>query len=144
MFCGNTVCIDGSGAITSRQKGWRPTVSRLAVEGYIISSQATFWRREIAGVENQLDPKFDHAMDMDIWLRVLWHGTAAFTRRYLGAFRIHPGTKTSVNGHVGTGEFEAIVRRYGYDPTTTRYKLRRKFLRMLRLASHYAHVSGHG
>jgi glycosyltransferase involved in cell wall biosynthesis len=133
IYSGTVVSIDPDDRIFYISKFIRPSMLRLLYEGFVMSSQGIFWRREVQARVGVYDPSLHHAMDMDFWLRVLAEGHAEFLPQLVGAFRIYEGTKTSVAGERGYVEARGIRMKYGVDDHTSRWKVARAGLRIARL-----------
>lgn len=79
-----------------------------------IPQETLFWRRRIwekAG--GRIDESFQYAMDWDLLMR-FWKARAVFVRlpRFLAAFRIHPGQKSTAWHDLGLREMERVRREY--------------------------------
>ena len=105
----------------------------LTWEDYV-PQETLFWRRQIwdkAG--GRIDDSFKFAMDWDLLLRFKDAG-ARFARlpRFLGAFRIHPQQKNSVEmATVGSQEIERLrLRSHGYPVTLQEVKQKTRGYRM--------------
>lgn len=133
MVSGLVACVDASDNVLSVGKYVRPTRRRLLYEGYVMSSQGVFWRRDIHDEVGYFDVQLHQAMDADFWLRVLARYQACFIPTLVGGFRVYPGTKTSERGADGTAEYEGVVRRHRVNPRSLRYRLVREMLRSDRL-----------
>jgi hypothetical protein len=138
LYSGVVASIDASDHVLGVSKFIRPTRRRLLHEGFILSSQGVFWRRE-SGL--WFDETQSHAMDYELWLRLLLTESAAFVPAILGAFRSHEGTKTDLWGAKGTQEVRRIQASVGFDPTSKRAAATRMFLRLTRIAQWYAWTS---
>jgi glycosyltransferase involved in cell wall biosynthesis len=110
---GHRVVIDEAGAEVGR---WIMPPHRDAILSWVdyIPQETLFWRRRIWDrVGAALDESFQMAMDWDLLLRFRDAG-ARFARlpRFLGAYRVHPGQKTSAWKAIGASEVERLHRRY--------------------------------
>jgi glycosyltransferase involved in cell wall biosynthesis len=73
-----------------RRYSWR----RLLIENYI-SQPAVFFRRRLYQRVGPIDPKYQCAMDYDLWLRMGAVARPAFLDRELARFRVYGETKMS-------------------------------------------------
>lgn len=133
LLSGNIASIDSEGSVLKVSKYVRPTFYSLAYEGFVLSSQACFWRRSVHQVEGYFDTSLDMAMDYDFWLRVLRYSQSSNLPQFLGAFRIHKNAKTSRSPEKARLEVSKIRAKYGFDERTFRFLLTRSGLRLLRL-----------
>jgi len=133
LYNGTVVKIDRDDRVTYVSKYIRPSVLRLLHEGFVMSSQGVFWRREIQSRVGMYDASLHFAMDMDFWVRVLTKGRSEFTPQIVGGFRSYEGTKTFVAARDGCAEPREIRMKYGVDDHTRRWKLIRAGLRISRL-----------
>jgi glycosyltransferase involved in cell wall biosynthesis len=134
LFAGNVLRITENGDITSKTKFICPTRMRLLHEGFLLSSQAVFWRTDLHERLGYFREDLHHGMELEFWVRALEVASAAFTDRPLGCFRIWPGTKTSEFGDRGTREAVGICRACGVEPTMVRSKALHAVFRATRLA----------
>jgi glycosyltransferase involved in cell wall biosynthesis len=110
VLYGHRVLIDATGAEIGR---WVMPAHDDDVLSWadFVPQETLFWRRSIweqAG--GQMDETFKFALDWDLLLRFRRAG-ARFRRvpRFLAAFRVHPGQKTSAElGDVGSAEMERL------------------------------------
>lgn len=137
MYSGNVLTIDKNSDLLRKSKFIKPTFKRVIYEGFILSSQGVFWVNSLKEKIGMMDAELNHAMDMDLYLRILRTGKAVFVKEYIGAFRVYPGTKTSVNGKNGTIEFNKLVLNLGYDRSKTIFKIKVKIYRIIRLIKHF-------
>lgn len=63
--------------------------------GLDVHQQSLFWRRELMDQIGMIDETMRFSMDLDFIVRLLLHGRAGRTRRYLGMFRLHEDAKTA-------------------------------------------------
>jgi glycosyltransferase involved in cell wall biosynthesis len=133
LYSGTVASVDETDRVYRISKFIRPTALRLLHEGFVLSSQGVFWRREIEARVGRFDVDLHHGMDADFWLRVLPLGEAVFMPGLIGGFRVYPGTKTSAMGDRGTAEMHAIRMKYGVDDHTIGWELLRGALRASRL-----------
>jgi glycosyltransferase involved in cell wall biosynthesis len=134
LYSGTVATIDSSDRLLRVSKFIRPTSLWLLHEGFPMSSQGVFWRREVQSIVGVYDPALHYGMDADFWLRVLAKGTAEFLPEMVGGFRVYEGTKTSTAGaSKGMAEMSDIRKKYGVDDQTARWKIVRVALRISRL-----------
>jgi hypothetical protein len=133
LFSGNVVGIDEMENVIDASKFTTPTRKRLLYEGFVMSSQAVFWKRELHSKVGIFRADLHHAMDFEFWLRTLGETTCCHTDKFIGGFRKYPGTKTSENGDTGTLEVNKIRSSYGVSPEGLSFEVRRQLLRFHRL-----------
>jgi glycosyltransferase involved in cell wall biosynthesis len=77
----------------------------LALEDFV-PQETVFWRRRVwEAVDRQVDPTFRYALDWDLLLRFREVGAnIVHLSRFLGAFRVHDGQKTTVEWALGSDE----------------------------------------
>jgi hypothetical protein len=134
IFSGNVVSIDENENILRQSKFIKPTFRKLIYEGFVMSSQGVFWKRNIHDIIGYFREDLNHAMDYDFWLKCLQYEKSCFTDKILGCFRIRPGTKTSMKGDIGTQEVNEIKECYGINPSSMKFQLTRFLLRFYRLS----------
>lgn len=94
---GGCLIIDQEGAI----QGAIPTLTGASLEELLgqetnLAQQATFFRSDAYEAVGGVDPRWDLAMDVDLWLRLARQGRIVLARKQLLArMRVHPGAKTS-------------------------------------------------
>jgi glycosyltransferase involved in cell wall biosynthesis len=133
LYSGTVASVDEADRVYRISKFIRPSALRLLHEGFVLSSQGVFWRREVEARVGRFDVDLHHGMDADFWLRALPLGEAVFMPGLIGGFRVYPGTKTSALGNRGTAEMHAIRMKYGVDDRTIAWKLLRATLRASRI-----------
>jgi glycosyltransferase involved in cell wall biosynthesis len=133
LYSGTVVSIDSLDRLTYVPKFTRPSTRRLLYEGYVMSSQGVFWRREIQSRTGLYDIDLHFAMDVDFWLRALAQGHAEFLPEIVGGFRHYEGTKTCMTGERGIEEVSKIRREFGVNDRTLGWKLTCAGLRFSRL-----------
>ncbi|MCS6994418.1 MAG: glycosyltransferase [Anaerolineales bacterium] len=76
-----------------------PNINFLYLTNFI-SQPATFWKRSVWEKIGGLDETFHYAMDYDYWIRI-WKrfGRPHIIHQPLAGFRVHPTSKTSLQGH---------------------------------------------
>lgn len=60
-----------------------------------IPQETCFWRRRIYDEVGGINPRFQFALDYDLFVRFMKRGRMRRVNRFLGAFRQHPASKTS-------------------------------------------------
>jgi glycosyltransferase involved in cell wall biosynthesis len=81
-----------------------------------IPQETCFWRRRIYDAVGGIDPSFQFALDYDLFVRFMERGRMVRLRRFLGAFRQHPGSKTTLMGDKAHPEVSQVQKRYGIRP----------------------------
>jgi glycosyltransferase involved in cell wall biosynthesis len=125
LFSGSVAEIDCNDRLMRIPRYVRPTRNLLLYGGFPMQSQGVFWRRELRPDPILCDLDLHHAMDFDLWLKLLAHGDAEFLPELVGGLRIYDGTKTSRAPERGIAEVEHVRKKYGVDPTTKRWRLMR-------------------
>ncbi len=133
IYSGTVACIDLDDRLTRISKFTRPSARRLLYEGFVMSSQGVFWRRDVQSCVGPYDIDLHIAMDVDFWLRMLAQGCAEFLPEIIGGFRQHEGTKTSLAEGRGLKEMSEIRKKFGVNDQTLRWKFIRAGLRISRL-----------
>lgn len=79
----------------------------------LIPQETCFWRRRIFERAGNIDSSFRFAMDYDFLVRVMQSGRVRRVNRFLAAFRVHPGAKTSTQlASTGKAEIKRIQKKY--------------------------------
>lgn len=79
----------------------------------LIPQESCFWRRRLFEEYGNLDPTFRFAMDYELFVRYMVGGKFRRVNRFLAAFRVHKGAKTSTQmTSVGQQEIERVRERY--------------------------------
>lgn len=60
-----------------------------------IPQEASFWRQKAMHLAGGIDPDVAFAVDYDLFLRMMRVAKFQHVARYMGAFRVHPDSKTS-------------------------------------------------
>ena len=88
-----------------RRSVWRPLprFGPWAIDaGEMIPQPGSFFSRPAFDRAGGLDPTFELAMDVDLWIRLVDAGVAArYVPEVLAVFEIHPGSKTGSVGRPG-------------------------------------------
>jgi len=108
---GDSLWIDEHGHYLRPKK--EMTFSRFALlfDHNYISQPSMFWRRELYQKVGGLDPRFNLAMDADLWERFSRHTRIAHIPAYLSCMRWYPEQKTRALRPKGMQEYEEIRRR---------------------------------
>jgi glycosyltransferase involved in cell wall biosynthesis len=133
LYSGTVACIDVNDRLTRVSKFTRPSARRLLYEGFVMSSQGVFWRRDVQSRIGLYDIDLHIAMDVDFWLRMLAQGSAEFLPEIIGGFRQHEGTKTSQAEGRGNKELSEIRKKFGVNDQTLGWRFIRAALRISRL-----------
>ncbi len=139
LVSGNVNFVDKLGEIESVSKFWKTNFNRVFYEGFVLSSQGVFFSREAIRSVGRFDESLTHAMDFEIYLRVLEKFDSLFTKETLGAFSRYEGTKTNDTGHLGLEQVNTIRERYSRPQAGSfRFEFQKQIFRMLRLSLHYS------
>jgi len=77
-----------------------------------IPQPSAFWRRELYEVVGGLDPRFDLAMDADLWIRFAERTRPVHVRRIWSRMRLYPEQKNQRLRAISDNEDEIIRSRY--------------------------------
>lgn len=135
---GARVFIDASDRIRGvRTLPWRST---YALTRWPWTHQETvLMRRRDFDAVGGIDPTLAFAVDYDLFVRLLARGPAIWVDRPLGAFRLHPGSKTVREFRsVGRPERDLIARRHGVSPRWFERPIGFVYSAWIRAASHRA------
>jgi glycosyltransferase involved in cell wall biosynthesis len=84
-------------------------VSYLMKRWDFIPQETCFWRRRLLDKCGSIDRSFRFAMDYDLFVRFMTNGRFGRVNRFLAAFRVHSGSKTSTHfATVGQEEFQKL------------------------------------
>ncbi len=112
VVCGFRKVIDASGAFVRNWVRDPPTAHYLR-HYCCVAQETVYWRRTVLEELGPLDESFGYALDYDYWLRMLAAGYELTPLpHYLGAFREHPGSKTTNRLDLYHREMHRIYRRY--------------------------------
>ena len=80
-----------------------------------LSNQSTFWKRELFSEIGMIDVNLSFIMDYDFFLRAgIKNKKFEHIESFLGAFRIHQGSKTSTfDGKIIKSQHDLLDKRYG-------------------------------
>lgn len=86
-----------------------PHSNYLMARWDLIPQETCFWRRRVWDAAGGVDASYKFAMDYDLFTRFMAHGRFKRLDRFLGAFRIHPQSKTSSQLHtLGATEAQRV------------------------------------
>lgn len=112
LFYGGLYLVDGDDRILNGL--WAGTgdpryTFRVSLD---VHQQSLFWRRDLMERAGVIDESLRFSMDLDFIVRLLLHGRAGRTRRYLGMFRLHEDAKTAKIVELSWRENQIIYERY--------------------------------
>ncbi|MEK6704115.1 MAG: glycosyltransferase family 2 protein [Planctomycetota bacterium] len=109
-----------------------PHSNYLMARWDLIPQETCFWRRRVWEAVGGVDPSYHFAMDYDLFTRFMTHGRFKRLDRFLGAFRIHPSSKTSSQLQtVGAQEADRVRNARGLRFGAWSAPLSRMFCRMV-------------
>lgn len=109
-----------------------PHSNYLMARWDLIPQETCFWRRRVWEGVGGVDPSYRFAMDYDLFTRFMGQGRFKRLDRFLGAFRIHPASKTSSQLHtVGAQEAQRVREARGLRFGRFSAPLSRLFCRMV-------------
>ena len=88
-----------------------------------IAFQATFFGKGLVDKCGFLDESLEFCMDVEYFRRFAGTVKPLLIRDFLGAYRSHPQTKSSLVAHIGREESRQILRRMGVDRASRRFRL---------------------
>ena len=77
-----------------------------------IPQPSSFWRRDLYEEVGGIDPRFDLAMDADLWIRFAKRTKPIHVRRIWSKMRLYPEQKNQRLRHISDREDEVIRSRY--------------------------------
>lgn len=94
VIYGDRIFIDPAGKIEAT---WSlpPHVNWLMQRWDYIPQETSFWRQDAMREAGGIDPNIAFAVDYDLFLRMMRRSNFKHITRYMGAFRVHPASKTS-------------------------------------------------
>ncbi len=98
-----------------------------------IPQPSAFWRRELYEAVGGLDPRFDLAMDADLWIRFAERTRPVHVRRIWSRMRLYPEQKNQRLRAVSDQEDEIIRGRYLPDEPPWRRRLKKAFAKGMRM-----------
>ena len=108
---GDALWIDAHGRLLRPKKEMAFSRFVLLHDHNYIPQPSMFWRRSLYEAVKGLDPKFDLAMDADLWERFAARTRIAHMPRYLSCMRFYPEQKTRSRKAEGRREDGAIRER---------------------------------
>ena len=141
LIYGNIYQIDPGDNIV-RDFRYPNTGLKSAIYGIPVAFQATFFGRELVDRWGSLDESLEFCMDVEYCRRLAGSERPLLIRDFLGGYRSHPQTKTSLISHIGREESRQILRRMGIDYKSRRFRFM-KTLHNMRRAFHLI-VQGDG
>lgn len=115
---GDALWIDAEGRLLRPKKEMGFNRFVLLYDHNYIPQPSMFWRRSLYDAVSGLDPRFDLAMDADLWERFSARTRIAHIPRYLSCMRFYPQQKTRSRKADGRRE-DSTIRQRG-DPLATR------------------------
>jgi glycosyltransferase involved in cell wall biosynthesis len=100
--------------------GTSATHESLATSGAPFLQPAAFWRKTAYGAVGGIDPSFQFAMDLDLFVRLARRRRISWLPELLAAFRVHPESKSSCLVDVRRTECMQIAAREAADGRPTR------------------------
>jgi glycosyltransferase involved in cell wall biosynthesis len=80
----------------------------------LIPQETCFWRRRLFERAGNIDASYRFAMDYDLFVRFMKHGTMARVNRVLGVFRVHEESKTMrLLATLGEEEKQRVLDQHG-------------------------------
>ena len=134
LIYGNIYQIDPADNIV-RDFRYPNTGLKSAIYGIPVAFQATFFGRELVDRWGSLDESLEFCMDAEYCRRLAGSERPLLIRDFLGGYRSHPQTKTSLISHIGREESRQILRRMGVDYKSRRFRFM-KTLHNMRRAFH--------
>jgi glycosyltransferase involved in cell wall biosynthesis len=130
---GDSTWIDKEGNPVKRKREHR--WSRFVWMYYhnFIPQPSAFWRAELYHAAGGLDPKFEYAMDADLWIRFADLTHPRHVRRAWSKMRFYPEQKNSRFRTKTSFEGKSIRSRYGLPVSRRRAKFRKFAARVLRV-----------
>jgi len=98
-----------------------------------IPQPSAFWRRELYEAVGGLDPRFDLAMDADLWIRFADRTRPVHVRRIWSRMRLYPEQKNQRLRAVSDQEDEIIRRRYLPDEPVWQRRLKKVLAKGIRV-----------
>lgn len=130
-FYGDATWIDAEGGVIKPQK--EHGFSRFIwIYGHnFIPQPSTFWRPELYEEVDGLDPRYDLAMDADLWIRFAEHARPRHVKRPWSRMRFYPEQKNTAMRGASGREGSEIRRRY-VSPGPIELRLKRMAARTMR------------
>lgn len=90
-----------------------PNKAYLLNTNYDVIQQGSFYNAEIVRKVNYVDESIYYCMDLELWLRLLDHGSiVAYKGKSIAAIRRWEDAKTSLGGHKFVKNIEEVLRKY--------------------------------
>ncbi len=96
LIIGDMMLIDENDRQLRNIRYVKPSYKALIAEGMLLANQAAFWRRSLHDKVGLLDERFLYSFDYEWFLRLARYTEVAHISHIWGAFRVHHGTKTSL------------------------------------------------
>ena len=88
----------------------KPSYKSLIAEGYVLTNQAAFWRRDLQQKTGLIDENYHCSFDYDWFLRLAEHSSQSFhAKKIWGGYRFHSATKTTQQAAVFIKEMGQIL-----------------------------------
>jgi glycosyltransferase involved in cell wall biosynthesis len=101
LVYGDAVYIDQYGNMVS-PVGTRPFSRERAVRATLFAQPTAFLRRELVEHGGLLNINFTYALDLELFMRLMWHTDYLYNRRLIATYRLHSISKT-------TGQYRGMV-----------------------------------
>jgi glycosyltransferase involved in cell wall biosynthesis len=109
VFSGNIKLIDESDRVLNTITLIKPRLLAQIFNGPQLHNQAAFWTRDTMKRVGYLDENLHFCMDYEYFLRILnEHIGFCHVNEFIGAFRIHPGSKTANKQDMHLSELNRI------------------------------------
>lgn len=131
---GDAVWIDGDGRELRTQREIPFNRFIWMYTHNYVPGMSMFWRRDAYEKVGGLDPKFDLAMDADLWIRLADIGEIAHVRRSWSRTRFYLEQKTQRLHHLSLSEEEQIRARYWPDGPPPMLPARKLLAKGMRVA----------
>jgi glycosyltransferase involved in cell wall biosynthesis len=123
--CGWSVTVDEDGKRVGAQVYPQPTREVLRLRPRL-AQETVYWRKSVWERLGPLDASLHLCLDRDYWLRMAEAGVVPrLIRRFLGAYRVHPGQKGATQREAARAEETRILERV-HGPGATADTLRAK------------------
>jgi len=130
VYYGNIYFIDENERIIRDLRLVKFSPFSLIYEGTIVVNQASFFSKNIVK-SYKLNEDFKFTMDYEYLFRIK-DLKFIFIRHFLGAFRLHSFSKTSLISETGTIEHNKILTSNGYNPQSVKFNIFKKLYRFRR------------
>lgn len=113
VFTGNILIIDRDDRVINCMKLIKPRLSAQVFNGSQLHNQATFWTRETMRSIGYMNEQLHFCMDYEYFLRFLRNKIRFYhLNENIGAFRIHPESKTINKHEIHLNELNKIRKEY--------------------------------